>query len=328
MPEPTIGRRSVLKTIGAGVGATVVSSGLAAANAGPETLFDYDPGEGELPENIAISKGGTKYVSFPPRGEIREITPDNRTESTLATFDIGEGTGVLGLEVHPRGTLFACLVTFDTEGSDTHGVWCITPHGETSLFAALPPESFPNDILLDGHSLLVTETIGGAVLRVSHGGWTEWVSDELLRGTGEIGFGFPLGANGIAEGSDGTVYVANTEKGHIVEIPVDPDGSAGTPEIFASDPRLFAADGLAIDTNDDLYVAVIGQDTVVRVTQDGCIDTLATAEDGLDGPSDVTFGTSRGEQKELFITNFALLSQESPSLMKLDVGVPGRPVHP
>lgn len=324
----SVTRRTALKTIGLSVGAIAISGGVASARSEPERLFSYDPSIGELPENIAIDKRGTKYVSFPPRGEIREISPDNRTQSTFGTFDIGNGNGVIGLEVHPKGTLFACLVTFNTPNSDTHGIWSITPDGEKSLYAELGNDTFPNDILLDGDSLLVTETIGGAVLRVSEGNISEWVADPLLEGDGSAGFPFPIGANGIAEASDGTVYVANTELGHIVEIPVNSDGSAGTPGIFIEDNKLVASDGLAIDTKDNLYVGVIGQDTVVRVKPNGSIETLATVDDDLDGPSDVTFGTSRGEQKEVFITNFALLNMEKPSLMKLDVGIPGRPIHP
>lgn len=321
-------RRTALRTVGLSVGGVAIGGGVASARSEPETLFTFDPAIGELPENIAIDKRGTKYVSFPPRGEIREITLDNRTQSTVTTFDIGGGIGVTGLEVHPRGTLFACLVTHNTTDSDTHGIWRITRSGEKSLFAALPSGMFPNDILLDGDSLLVTDTIGGAVWRVSSDEATEWVSDPLLAGTEALEFGFPIGANGIARASDGTVYVANTEKGQIVEIPVTPDGSAGTPELFVADGRLFPIDGLAIDVHDTLYAAIIGQNTVVRVRQDGSIETLATAADGLDNPSDVTFGTARGEQKEVFVTNFALLSLENPSLMKLDGGVPGRPISP
>lgn len=287
-----------------------------------ETLFTYDPSAGELPENIAVGAEGTKYVSFPPRGEIREITPDNQSQSTLATFDTGDGTGVLGLEARPGGPLFACLVTDDTPDSDTHGIWRVTPEGDRSLFAELDGETFPNDILLDGDSLLVTDSIGGAVRRVREGEASEWVADPLLEGDGSLDLPFPIGANGIVEASDGTVYVSNTELGHIVEIPTD-DGSAGTPEIFAEDERLVTADGLAIDREDDLYVGVNGQDTVVRVQQDGTLETLATAEDGLDAPSDVTFGTTGDEQTAVFITNYAVISMENPSLMKLDVGVPG-----
>ncbi|WP_396610819.1 SMP-30/gluconolactonase/LRE family protein [Haloferax sp. S1W] len=323
-----ITRRTALKTLGVGLGTLGVVGGTASAHAGPHTLFTYDPTAGEFPENIAIDRRGRKYVSFTPLGEIRTISPDNQTQSTLATFDTGTGIGVIGVEVTPKGTLYACLITLNSAGSDTHGIWQIPRGEDPSLFAALDPETLPNDILLDGHSLLVTDSIGGAVLRVSEGSVSEWVSDPLLEGTGAVGFGFPIGANGIARGSDGTVYVANTEKGHIVAIPTNPDGSAGTPELFVADERLFASDGIAIDVHDNVYVGVIGQNTVVKVGHDRRIETLATAADGLDNPSDVTFGTSRGEQKTLFITNFALLSMQSPSLMTLDVGTPGRPIHP
>ena len=326
----SIGRRTVLRAIGLGVAAPTAVSGLAAADTGPRTLFTYNPGAGELPENVAIDHRGTKYVSFAPRGEIRAISPDNQTETTVATLNVGTGNGVIGLEVTPDGTLYACLASFDTPGSDTHGIWTVPPGGSPRLFAALPTDRFPNDILLAGDSLLVTDTIGGAVLHVSEGEWREWVSDPLLLGNGTAGFPFPLGANGIAEAADGTVYVANTERGTLVEIPVDPDGSAGTPTPFSSDSALGFVDGLAIDTRDNLYAAIIGQNTVLRVTPAGVVETLATAADGLDGPSDVTFGTSRGEQKSVFITNFALLNptNPAPSLMQLDVGVPGRPIHP
>lgn len=322
-------RRNTLKVLGIGLGGLTATSGLTSAGSNPERLLSFDPNRGELPENVAVDKRGTKYVSFPPLGEIRAFSADGLAETTIADLDVGGGQGVIGLEVHPNGTLYACLVTFDTPGSDTHGIWRVTPVGDVDVFAALDPGTFPNDILLFGDSILVTDTIGGAVLRVSEGTVMEWVADPLLEGTGAIGFGIPLGANGIAADRNGTVYVANTEQGHIVRIPVNPDGSAGTPEVFVADPRLFAVDGLAMDVRDNLYAAVIGQDTVLRVSTTGSIETLATGpDDELDGPSDVTFGTTRGNQKSVFITNFALLTQDDPSLMKLDVGVPGRPIHP
>lgn len=330
-----ISRRGVLGAVGAGTfGAVVVGAG--GVTGKPESepeepvrLFSYDPQMDELPENIAIDRRGAKYVSFPPLGEVWRISPDNSTQSPFATFDTNEGDfGVIGVEVTPTGVVYACLVT--TPGADQLGVWRVDSDGETRLYAGLPEDSFPNDILPDGDRLLVTDTTVGAVWEVRDGEATPWVVDDLLAGTGAAGFGIPLGANGIARRKDGSVVVANTEKGHLVRIPVNPNGSAGTPELFVAASELAFSDGLAIDTNDDVYVAVIGQSTVVRVPSDGDaenIETLATAADGLDNSSDVTFGTSRGEQKELFITNYALLSEEDPSLMKLDVGVPGAPIH-
>ncbi len=326
-------RRRVLRTLGASaLGAAVVGSGGVTGKPnsdGIETLFEYDPTVGELPENIAVGRRGNKYVSFPPLGEVRKITPDNETESLLAKFTTNPGDfGVLGLEVTPTGVVYACLVT--TSDADQLGVWRIERDGSKSLYAAFPASSFPNDILPDGDRLLVTDTTLGVVWEVREGNTKPWVDDPLLEGLGNIPGFPPLGANGIARRKDGSVVVANTEKGHLVRIPVNPDGSAGTPELFVSAPELAFSDGLAIDTNDDVYVAVIGQSSVVRVPSDGNaenIETLATAADGLDNSSDVTFGTARGEQKELFITNYALLSGEDPSLMKLDVGVPGAPIH-
>jgi sugar lactone lactonase YvrE len=337
-------RRGILGAVGAGaLGASVVGGVPVAGkpgSGGTETLFTYDPSLGELPENVAIDRRGTKYVSFPQLGEIRRITPDNEHASTLATFSVDPTTdfGVLGLEVDPTGTLFACVAT-SSPSSDTNGVWSVEPGDPPVPFAPLPPGTLPNDILLDGHSLLVTDSIGetapdsdeqiGRIWRVSEDGAEVWVADALLGGLGEFPGFPPLGANGIVRTKDGSVVVANTEKGQLVRIPVNPDGSAGTPELLVADGRLVASDGLAVDTRDNVYVGLIGQNTVVRVAPDESIETLAGPADGLDGPSDVTFGTARGEQKDLFITNFALLNENDPkpSLMKLDVGIPGAPIR-
>ena len=321
-------RRGVLRGVGTGVLGVAALSANVAGKPGPDepvTLFSYDP-PAELPENVAIDRRGNKYVSFPPLGEVRKITPDNETESVLATFTTNPNDfGVLGLEVTPSGEVYACLVT--TPGADQLGVWRIGRDGSESLYAAFPEGSFPNDILPDGDRLLVTDTTVGAVWEVREGSAVPWVVDDLLKGTGSVGFGILLGANGIARLKDGSVVVANTEKGTLVRIPTNPDGSAGTPEQYASKPG-FLFDGIAVDTRDNVYVATVGGNEILRVTSGGFMETLATGvDDGLSNPSDVTFGTSRGEQKDLFITNYSVLELSAPSLMKLDVGVPGAPIH-
>ena len=75
-------------------------------------------------------------------------------------------------------------------------------------------------------------------------------------------------------------------------VPIQPDGSAGAPEVFASSPALVAADGMAFDVHGSLYVAVNAQNTIVRVSPDGTsITPVATVADGLDFPAAVAFGT-------------------------------------
>lgn len=324
-----VSRRGVLRTVGVGtLGVAVLGTGSVTGKPksdGIETLFAYDPPT-ELPENVAIDPRGNKYVSFPSLGEVRKITPDNQTESLLATFTSEGDFGVLGLEVSPTGVVYACHVTTTGADADPLGVWRIERDGSKELYATFPATSFPNDILPDGDRLLVTDTTLGAVWEVRDGEATLWVKDPLLEGPGNVPGFPPLGANGIGRLKDGSVVVANTEKGTLVRIPTNPDGSAGTPEQYASKPGFFF-DGLAVDTRDNVYVATVGGNEVIRVAPDGSVETLATAADGLSNPSDVTFGTSRGEQKDLFVTNYSLLELSAPSLMKLDVGVPGAPIH-
>ncbi|WP_338728913.1 hypothetical protein [Haladaptatus sp. DJG-WS-42] len=316
------------------MGGLVLAMGTVKADAcdGVEILFSFDAASGELPENLAVDRRGNKYLGMSTLGELWKVPADNTTPETLATFSVGAGFGVLGVTVTPQGTAFVCLLTGVGEGddaADTHGIWKVERDGTKSLVAPLPPTTFPNDLMAFRDGLLVTDSIGGAVWYVTEGSATPWSTAELLEGTGAFGFGFPIGANGIVRGKDGAVYVGVSERGHIVRIPVNPDGSGGTPELFVADDRIFGCDGITLDNRGNLYVAVIAQNTIVRVNADTTIETLATAEDGLDGPSDVAFGTSRNEQQSLFITNFALLNAENPmpGLATLCVGVPGRPVN-
>lgn len=137
-----------------------------------------------------------------------------------------------------------------------------------------------------------------------------WLHDATLAGTGDFAPPFPIGANGIAIRHN-TVYVTNTEKASLVMFPVLPDGSPGTPHVLAQGPALGGADGIALDVHGTVWIPVISQSTIVRVSPDGAIDTFATADDGLDWPSSIAFGTGRGERKTLFAVNFSWASSSA-----------------
>ena len=140
---------------------------------------------------------------------------------------------------------------------------------------------------------------------------------------------FPIGANGIGHWKK-NLYVANTTEAQIVRIPILEDGTAGTPEIVVKDPaQLTGLDGIALDVHGNIYAAVIVQSKVVRIDPDtGAIATLATADDGLDFPASLAFGTVRNDQQSVFVTNFAIgpPGGAGPALLKVNVGVPGLPV--
>jgi sugar lactone lactonase YvrE len=287
-----------------------------AASAPLERVLSFDPPQ--LPEGVAVDRHGNVYVGFAPTGELLKLTPAG-TQSIVATLPVGGGF-TAGLAVDGRGNVYAALASFDPA---THGVWRVRPDGSSARLAALPPTTLPNALAFDRRGkLFVSDSLGGAIWRIPPGGDAElWAQDELLLGRVDL----PIGANGLAFRRD-DLYVANTAFGRIVRIPIEEDGSAGDPETFVQDERLFAVDGIAFDVAGRLYAVTGPLDTLVRVSRDGEISTLATEADGLDFPASLAFGTRGAARKHLFITNFALFTTENPdpALLKIRVGVPGR----
>jgi sugar lactone lactonase YvrE len=288
-----------------------------------DVVVDYDATAGELPEGVAVDKRGDVFVSLAPLGQIRKIGRDG-SESTLATLiPPTSAPGVLGLAVDAPGNVYAAVSTFDPA---TSGVYRIARDGSFVRLPGTEAIVFPNGVTLDHRgNLYVTDTILGAVWRVPPaGGPAElWFQSPLLLGSGIFGFGFPLGANGIAFRQNELV-VSNTEGGRLLRISVNPDGSAGSATVLAEDPALLAVDGIAFDVHGNVWAAIIAQSTIVRVSPDGTVTTVATAADGLDWASSIAFG----KDHDLWAVNFAIgpPGGPGPALLRLAVGVKGQPL--
>lgn len=318
------------RLIVAAVAAALAVPGPAAATDHVETFVSFDASKGEFPEGIAIDKTGNVYVSMIVLDQIWKIDRDG-AQSVLTTIDV-PGEGPAGLAVTPAGTLYAAVPALNLETGETdpahRGVYRVRRDGSHERLPGTGAMDFPNDVKLDKRgTVYATDTAGGAVWRVGRGGSAElWADHPLLKGDGRFGFAFPIGANGIAVRHN-TVIVANTERGLLVEIPIRPDGSAGTPAVIAESPALVGADGIALDVLGNVYAGISFQNTVVGVGHDGSITTLATAADGLNQPSTVAFGTTAAEQRTLYVVNFSIFSPEpTPGVLKIRVGVPGQPV--
>jgi sugar lactone lactonase YvrE len=299
----------------------------ASASSPLETLVTFNPAAGEFPEGVAIDKTGNIYMSVTPLGQIRTFAPDG-SQSLLTTLPATGVFGPTGLAVDSPGNVYAADVTFDPA---TRGVYRIARDGTSVRLPGTGGIQFANGLAFDQRgNLYVTDSILGAVWRIPRGGTAEiWAQGQLLAGNGSFGFGFPIGANGIAY-RNGDMFVANTEGAKIVRIPVQPNGAAGTPQMVVQGSALFGADGLALDVHGNLFVAVSGQSTLLRVgATDGQIATLATGADGLDGDSSLAFGTGRGDREALFLANFAFFGPPAtahPALLKFQAGVPGMPL--
>jgi sugar lactone lactonase YvrE len=291
---------------------------------------------GQFPESITIDRWGNMYLGLFLAGTILKITPSGH-QSTLVTFpsNAAGSSETLGVRVGPDGNLYAAVANTD---STLSGVWRVSPSGHTMAKIATVP-GFPNGLAFDARgNLYVSESIGGAVYRISlHGGPAQlWSDDPLLRGTagatpcGTHFSGLPIGANGLAFDSHGDLLVNNTTESTIVRIPVRPDGTAGPASLFVrQDCRLWGADGVTTDRWGNLYVAANAAENIVRVSPTGRLDVLAShaAGDPLFTPSDVAFGPGWLDRPALFISNFALAYPNGANggVVRLTLGPGGPP---
>jgi DNA-binding beta-propeller fold protein YncE len=77
-----------------------------------------------------------------------------------------------------------------------------------------------------------------------------------------------FGANGLAfNRAQSTLFVNNTGNDTVVKVPVNHDGSAGTPSVFVNSVN--GADGLIIDEHDNLWIAANQADEIVVINPSG-----------------------------------------------------------
>jgi sugar lactone lactonase YvrE len=310
-----------LRALVATLAVTALLLPAAARAAEIETLVTFDLAASELPEGVAVDTRGNIFVSLTaPVSEIRKIAPSGE-QTTLADLGLG-GFGPLGLAVDARGNVYAAAASFDPA---TQGVYRITPDGTATRLPGTGAIALPNGIAFDQRGNLYVADSTGAVWRIPPGGEAEvWSDDPLLVGDGSAGAGLPLGANGITYRAN-QVVVGNTDLGMLVSIPILPSGAAGDATVIVDDPAIFGVDGLTVDASGTIYACVIAQSTIVRVG-DGGIETLADADDGINGASSIAFGQGPRDHRSLYGVNFGVFSpQPTPSLFRLPVGVPGAP---
>lgn len=305
-------------------------AGEAASSGHVQEVVTFDPGAFEFPEGISFNKTGDAYVSMISLDQIWRISPDG-SQSVMATIP-APGFGVAGLKVTPRGDVYVAVAAMDMatgqSDPDVRGVYRVTRAGVVSRLPGTEAMVFPNDVTIDERgNIYATDTASGSVWRIPRRGEAQlWSAAPELSGNGSFGFGFRVGANGIATWRR-EVLVGNSELGSLISIPIRPDGAAGPAQVIKTAGALVGVDGIALDVHGTVYAASGLQNLLTRVTRAGAVDVLATAKDGLNQPSTLAFGTAAGDQKNLYLLNFSVFPAErTPAVLRVRVGVPGAPV--
>ena len=235
-------------------------------------VFDYDG-------NFFFTHG--KFVS--------RVTP--KGEQTIWA----ETSGANGHKVLPDGTHLLCVpgdravLHLDADGKVLR---------KASSECDGQPLRAPNDLTLDRKGGFYFTDPGGS--RTAPVGTVHYVDRA---GKTHLVAGGMWVPNGLVLSRDGTVlYVAETLPNRIVKFPVEPDGMLGPMEFFADLPsrqgHQAEPDGLALDTDGNLYVAHLGMEAVQVLDPSGRL--IRTLPAGNYDASNLVFGGPDGD--ELYIT--------------------------
>ncbi|HWE25025.1 MAG TPA: SMP-30/gluconolactonase/LRE family protein, partial [Myxococcales bacterium] len=130
----------------------------------------------------------------------------------------------------------------------------------------------------------------------------------------------PFGANGLAFNSAGVLFIANTANDTVVQVP-DAALDPGTPTVFVN--SINGADGLIIDSDDNLWVVANQADEIVVVDPSGKAIAKLGDFDGIapDGsPRGLLFPASPVFYGDfVYVTNLALdLRDFNPQFNSVD----------
>lgn len=280
-------------------------------------------------EGIAVARQGDVYTADSVTGNVYRVTP--RGEARLfanlypgsnydPTNPVWFFEGPKGLGFSREGDLWVCNPCPNGKDPAKHGLWKIDREGRAEQAVPLDPEAvpFPNGLTFDPHgNLYFTESWMGGVWKVERGQSTAslWLAHELLASP----YG-GFGANGIAY-KDGAIFVANTDQVTLVKIPVNEDGTAGSPGLFAS--GFGWPDGLTVGPNGDLH-AIGGWDDwqLIRFADNGSWEILVPA--GMTGATSLEFGKTHQDKYTLYMSNFNATWTGLQSLLKVELCKPSK----
>lgn len=321
-------------------------------------LFDDFPDYISFTGDLEISKTGEVVVDKKGNAYVNVTTLQNRVNlwkfssdgDLISTTDICTGDAY-GLTMDNKENIYIAVT-----GED-RGVYRLDRRGNVTLLPGTDQIVAANALTFDQRgNLYVTESLSGApgdygqggIWRIPNRGEAELVlRDDLLTGTGAV-LGFPMGANGIAC-YRGNLYVANSDKGLIVKIPIKRNGELGQPEIWkvleaipeALPPLAgfpIMGDGIKIDEFGNIFIAVVSKCAVIKINaKDLTQETIAVLGSDttdplyapLSTPNSVAFYPGMGLRKGLLVTNVGMIPGLGPGkgLVKIEIEVPGYPFH-
>jgi len=259
------------------------------------------------------------------------------TVSTLAGNSTGaltNGTGTNASFNNPQGVAVDAQGNIYVADASNHVIRKVTPAGVTTTFAGSGVIGFaagttataqfysPQGVAVDAsNNVYVTDQGNNAVYKISGSTVT------ILAGDGTVGTSNGTGSaarfnapQGIAADAQGNVYVADRSNNRIRKITsagvvttFAGSGSQGSTNATGTDASFYRPTGIAIDANNNLYVADQANNMVRKITAAGVVSTVAgnsVTRALLNTPT----GIAVDAQNNLYITD------QSGRLLKISSG--------
>jgi sugar lactone lactonase YvrE len=242
------------------------------------------------PEGLAQDAQGRMYASIAETGQIVRLDGKGGYTliATVPSKEIGAAGMTVGMEFDKAGQLYVAFMwnySPEEEANPLHpacrnskdlytGIYKINVQtGAVTPFLTKRtgwPGCFPDDIAIDSKgNLYVTDlTLSGIWKIAPDGSYVLWSSHALLEWAPAPYYSFPEGANDIVITRDEkSLYVVTDGNPGIIRVPINPDGSAGTPEWTARD--LTVLDGVELDELGNIYVIEIYREEISVFSPDG-----------------------------------------------------------
>jgi gluconolactonase len=231
------------------------------------------------PEAVAWGPDQKVYAG----GEEGQIYRFGLADRSSGEFARIEGGFVLGMAHDAAGNVYACV-------DRLAGIYKVTPEGQATLYAngnAQQRMRIPNYPVFDDAGNLYVSDSG------DWGGRNGWIWRVRPGGDAEI---WDRSANGFTNGmclsADGrALYVVESSPPLISRLEIKADGSPGERTVVVELPRQ-VPDGVALDRNGDLYIAMYNPNIIYRLTAGGELITLYDDWEQLNlvAPTNIAFG--------------------------------------
>ena len=238
-----------------------------------------------FPESITSTKAGDVIFGSMGKGGVYRAKSGETSATLWIDPKVSGITFMAGVFADDRsGTLYACSAAPGSpqavEKSAVRTFDLKTGAAKASYPMPYGAGSFCNDFAVDkAGATYVTDTIGGAIHRLKTGaaGLEVWIKDAKL-----------AGADGIAIGGDGNVYVNSVTAGRLFRVAVNKDGSAGAITELQPSLKLDKPDGMRSLGGLKFLQAEGGAGRIAEVTVSGDTATITPIKQNQPGLTAMT----------------------------------------